>query len=123
MNIGEYSIEKRTITLVLTVVASVAGMMAYQNLGRLEDPEFTIKRALVMTRYPGASASEVDLEVTSLLDRAIQRMGQIKRLESRSYRGLSIIEYAPKDRGARVMAELAEELELRREILEPGEGA
>ena len=49
MNFGEYSIEKRTVTLVLTVVASVAGMVAYGNLGRLEDPEFTIKQALVMT--------------------------------------------------------------------------
>ncbi len=97
MNIGEYSIEKRVVTLVLTFVGAVGGVIAYDNLGRLEDPEFTIKRALVVTPYPGASAAEVDLEVTSLLDRAIQRMGQIKRLESRSYRGRSIIEVVIKD--------------------------
>ncbi len=92
MNIGEYSIEKRTVTLVLTLVASVAGVLAYDNLGRLEDPEFTIKEALVFTPYPGASADEVDREVTNVLDREIQRMGQIKRLHSRSLRGLSIIQ-------------------------------
>ena len=98
MNLGEYSIEKRTVVLVLTVVAAVAGMIAYENLGRLEDPEFTIKRALVFTSDPGASAEEVDREVTAVLDKAIQRMGQIKRLESRSLRGRSIIEVVVKDK-------------------------
>ena len=97
MDIGEYSIEKRTVTLVLTVVAAIGGMQAYQNLGRLEDPEFTIKEAIVTTPYPGASAEEVDREVTSVLDREIQRMGQIKRLESRSLRGRSIIQVVIQD--------------------------
>ncbi|MDJ0847558.1 MAG: efflux RND transporter permease subunit [Myxococcota bacterium] len=98
MNIGEYSIEKRTITLVLTFVAAVGGVNAYQGLGRLEDPEFTIKRALVFTSYPGASAEEVDREVTNVIDKKIQELGQIKRLVSRSLRGLSIIEVVIKDK-------------------------
>ncbi|MDJ0869300.1 MAG: efflux RND transporter permease subunit [Myxococcota bacterium] len=97
MNIGEYSIQKRTVTLVLTGVACIAGMISYDNLGRLEDPEFTIKEALVFTAYPGASADDVDREVTNVLDRAIQRMGQIKRLESRSLRGMSIVKVVIKD--------------------------
>ena len=127
MNFGEYSIEKRTVTLVLTVVASVAGMVAYGNLGRLEDPEFTIKEALVMTSYPGASAEEVDREVTHVLDREIQRMGQIKRLQSRSLRGLSIVQVFIKDEFKKaqlpqVWDELRSKVEEAQGLLPPGAG-
>jgi multidrug efflux pump subunit AcrB len=101
MNIGEYSIEKRTVTLVLTAVAAIGGAISYGNLGRLEDPEFTIKRALVFTSYPGASAAEVDREVTNVVDKKIQEMAQIKRMASRSMRGLSIIEVVITRRGAK----------------------
>jgi multidrug efflux pump subunit AcrB len=98
MNIGEYAIRKKTVTLVLTVVAVVAGLAAYDTLGRLEDPEFTIKQALIQTRYPGASAAEVEREVTNELEKAVQQLGQLKRIrDSRSYRGLSIIEPEMKD--------------------------
>ena len=83
MNIGEYAIEKKTVTLVLTVMAVVAGFMAYGEMGRLEDPEFTIKEAVIMTRYPGASAAEVEEEVTNVLEKAVQEMialrGQAER--------------------------------------------
>ncbi len=117
MNIGEYSIEKRTITLVLTFVAAVGGASAYQGLGRLEDPEFTIKRALVFTAYPGASAEEVDREVTNVVDKKIQELGQIKRLESRSLRGLSIIEVVIKDKYDKVLLPQVWD-ELRRKVTE-----
>ena len=43
MNIAEFSIKKKVITWVLTVLALGGGVVAYQTLGRLEDPEFTIK--------------------------------------------------------------------------------
>jgi len=64
MNIAQFFIERRVITLVLTVVMLGAGMSSYQGLSRLEDPEFTIKDALVITSYPGASAAEVEKEVS-----------------------------------------------------------
>ena len=46
----------------------VGGIVAYQNIGRLEDPEFTIKEALIVTPYPGASAEEVAQEVTNPIE-------------------------------------------------------
>ncbi len=49
MNLGEFALKKRTINLVLTVLICVGGLVAYQNLGRLEYTEFTIKKALVVT--------------------------------------------------------------------------
>jgi multidrug efflux pump subunit AcrB len=98
MNLGEYSIAKKTITLVFTVGAVIAGMQAYNNLGRLEDPEFTIKDALITTAYPGASAAEVEKEVSNTIEKAVQEMGQLKRVKSMSMRGLSVVTATMKDK-------------------------
>ena len=49
MNIAEFSVKNKTFILVLTVVMVIGGLFSYNNLGRLEDPEFTIKDALIMT--------------------------------------------------------------------------
>ena len=98
MNLGVLALQKRTVTFVLTFVVCVGGFYSFDSLGRLEDPAFTIKAAVVTTPYPGASAQEVDAEVTNYLAREIQRMGQIKRIEGRSRRGESVIEVTIKDR-------------------------
>jgi multidrug efflux pump subunit AcrB len=98
MNIAQFWIERRVITLVLTVVMLGAGMAAYQGMSRLEDPEFTIKEALVVTPYPGASAAEVEEEVTDRIEKAVQKMGQLKFVESKSDRGLSTVTVTIKDK-------------------------
>ncbi len=89
MNIAEISIKKKTITMVLVVLALVGGILAYNSLGRLEDPEFTIKTATIFTPYPGASAREVEEEVTNIIEREVQKLGQIDYVESTSWRGMS----------------------------------
>lgn len=98
MNIAQFFIERRVTTLVLSIVMLGAGLLAYQGLSRLEDPEFTIKEALVITSYPGASAAEVEEEVTDRLEKGIQKMGQLKFLESKSDRGLSTLTVTIKDK-------------------------
>jgi multidrug efflux pump subunit AcrB len=91
MNIAELSIHKKVIVLFITFLIIGGGIFAYENMGRLEDPEFTIKVAKVVTLYPGASAEEVQREVTDVLETAIQQMPQLWRITSRSMDGLSII--------------------------------
>ncbi|MEH6467400.1 MAG: efflux RND transporter permease subunit, partial [Porticoccus sp.] len=98
MNIAQFFIERRVVTLVLTVVMLGTGMVGYQSLSRLEDPEFTIKEALVITAYPGATAAEVEEEVTDRLEKAAQNMGQLDLVESKSERGLSTITVTIKDK-------------------------
>jgi len=98
MNIAQFFIEKRVITLVLTVVMLGAGVQSYEKMSRLEDPEFTIKDALVITPYPGASAAEVEEEVSDRLEKAAQQMGQLKRVVSKSDRGLSTLTVTIKDK-------------------------
>ena len=91
MNLTAFSLRNRTLVVVLTVVAVFAGMKTFSTLPRLEDPEFTIKEALVVTPYPGASPYEVEQEVSDELELAIQQLGKIKKIESRNTPGNSNI--------------------------------
>ena len=98
MNIAELSIRKSVITWVLTIVMVVVGFISFNNLSMLEDPEFTIKEAAVLTPYPGASSAEVEEEVTNVIEKAIQQLGQLEWLESRSARGMSQIKVRIQDK-------------------------
>ena len=92
MNIGEFSVQNRVISWLLVVIMVGGGIMAFGEIGRLEDPSFTIKAAKVITRYPGATAREVQDELTYHLEDAIQKMPQVKRIKmSVSRPGLSDI--------------------------------
>ena len=91
MNIAEWSIQKHVITWVLTVLMVVVGVTSFFELSLLEDPEFTIKEAMIITPYPGASAAEVEEEVTNVIEQAVQTLGQLKYVESRSSRGISSV--------------------------------
>lgn len=97
MNLAELSIKKSVITWTMTVVVLVLGYLSYQDLPRLEDPEFAIKDAVIATPYPGASPEEVEKEVTEKIEKAMQELGQLKRVESYSSRGMSIVRVRIKD--------------------------
>jgi len=77
--------------VMVTVMLVGAGVVSYLHLGRLEDPTFTIKTALVVTPYPGASSTEVEEEVTDVVEEAIQQLGQLKEIRSVSQEGRSVI--------------------------------
>ncbi len=98
MNIAELSIRKSVITWVMTILFVIIGWISFNNLARLEDPEFTIKEAVVITPYPGASAAEVEEEVTNVIEKAAQELGQVNWIESRSSRGFSQIKVRVHDK-------------------------
>jgi multidrug efflux pump subunit AcrB len=81
VNIGEYSVRNKVISWLIVIVLVGGGLSAYEQIGKLEDPPFTIKNAKVITYYPGASAQEVQDEVTYHVEDAIQRMAQVKHLK------------------------------------------
>ncbi len=91
MNLVKHALENRTVTLVLIFMTVVGGYLSYGQLGRLEDPEFTIKEAVIMTSYPGATAEQVEQEITEPLETAIQQLKQLEEVRSISRAGLSII--------------------------------
>lgn len=98
MSIAQACIDKKVVTYALSVAMLLAGGLAYTKLGRLEDPEFTIKQAQVVTQYPGATALEVAEEVTDEIETAVQQMGQLKKVTSTSYPGKSIVLVEMKDK-------------------------
>src|SRR5215831_14575873 len=91
MNPGVFSVTHNRIIFTALVVAVIGGFIAYMGMGRLEDPEFTIKEARIITAYPGASPEEVTNEVTNPIERACQQLGQLDRVDSESSRGMSIV--------------------------------
>jgi multidrug efflux pump subunit AcrB len=97
MKFVEYFIKSRVVTLVATFLLIGLGIQSYNGMARLEDPEFTIKDALVITQYPGASAIEVEKEVTDEIEMAVQKMSQLDSVESRSEHGLSTVTVTMKD--------------------------
>lgn len=98
MNIGEFSVRNNRVLFVSMFFILIGGIVAYERLGRLEDPEFTIKEALIITPYPGASAEEVAKEVTNPIETACQQLGQLLRVESESVRGRSVVMAVIQDR-------------------------
>src|SRR6516162_2256696 len=98
MNAGEFSVRNQRVVFVSMAFVLLGGIVAYVGLGRLEDPEFTIKEALIVTPYPGASPEEVAREVTNPIESACQQLGQLERVESESLRGRSVVSAVIQDR-------------------------
>ncbi|MGN0837630.1 MAG: efflux RND transporter permease subunit [Pyramidobacter sp.] len=98
MNIARASLKRKTVVLFLCALMAIGGLMAYFQIGKLEDPTFTIKTAVVTVVYPGSTAEEVEREVTDRVEDAIQTMGEIKRLRSYSMPGSAVIYVDIKDK-------------------------
>ncbi|MEM9797165.1 MAG: efflux RND transporter permease subunit [Pseudomonadota bacterium] len=95
--LARLSITKPLYTWLLILFSLFGGAAGYLSVGKLEDPVFTLKQALVITPYPGASASEVAIEVTEPLESEIQQMGEVDEITSRSLPGLSVVEVVIRD--------------------------
>ena len=89
MDFARYFIQYRTSSWLFATVLLLGGIVSYLGLGRLEDPQFTLKQALVITQYPGASPTQVEEEVTYPLENVIQQLPYVKHVTSVSTAGLS----------------------------------
>ena len=96
MRLAAIAIEKSVVTYFVVFLLVVGGLSSFFSLGQLEDPEFTIKAAVVMTAYPGASPEEVELEVTDRIELAVQELKELKFVESFSRAGFSLVKLAIK---------------------------
>lgn len=127
MSLAAIAIEKRTVTYFAIFLLVAGGVASFFSLGQLEDPEFTVKTAVISTPYPGASPEEVELEVTDRIELAIQEMPQVKYLESFSREGLSLISVELKaqywsDQLPQVWDELRRKIRNIEHMLPPGAG-
>lgn len=111
MKLIKYFLQNRSLTILLLVLVTFGGMFSYVKMGKLEDAPFTIKQALVVTPYPGASPSEVQTQVTDVLEEAIQSLGELYYLRTENRAGLSkITVYVKKEIRADQMQQLWDKL-------------
>lgn len=92
MNIGKWAFSNKLLVYFMVGVLVVGGMLSIYEMPKLEDPEVKVKIAMVVTTYPGASAHQVEMEVTDVLEKEIRTMGDIDNIESSSFNDLSIIQ-------------------------------
>ena len=85
IDISKWAFENKKLIYFLIAVLIVGGAYSSYEMSKLEDPEVTVKVAMVVTTYPGASAHQVELEVTDVLEKNIRTMGNIDNVESYSY--------------------------------------
>ena len=111
MKLIKYFLQKKPVTILLLVLILAGGLFSYIKMGKLEDAPFTIKQALVLTPYPGASPSEVQTQVTDVLEEAIQSLGELYYLKTENRAGLSkITVYVKKEIRAEDMQQLWDKL-------------
>ncbi|WP_065218904.1 MULTISPECIES: efflux RND transporter permease subunit [Butyricimonas] len=91
MNLAEYALNNKALVKFFIAVLVIGGVFAFISMSKLEDPEIKVKQAMVVTVYPGASAHQVELEVTDVLEKSIRSMGAIGSIESKSMADLSMI--------------------------------
>ena len=86
-----WALKNRKLVTFAVLCITLGGILSFYQMPKLEDPELKVKQAMVVTTYPGASAHEVELEVTDKIEKSIREMRSIKSLESQSMNDLSII--------------------------------
>ena len=96
-NLSDWALKHQTLVLYLMLVLTIAGLVSYTKLGQSEDPPFTFKVMLVRTSWPGASAQEVEQQVTDKLEKKIQEVPHLDYTNSYSRPGESMIFIIVKD--------------------------
>ena len=120
MNIAEYSIKNKVISWLFLVILAIGGVSSFGNLSRLEDPAFTIKDAMIISTYPGASSMEVEEELTYPLEKEIRQLPYIDKITSTSSDGMSQIMVSMKmDYGPDELPQIWDEMRRKINDLQP----
>ena len=88
---SRWGLNNRKLVSFFVAILVLGGIISYYIMPKLEDPAIKVKQAMVVTTYPGASAHEVELEVTDRLEKAIREMSGIDNVQSQSMNDLSLI--------------------------------
>src|SRR5512140_590697 len=96
-NLSEWALAHRSLVLYLMIVLGAIGVGSYLRLGQAEDPEFTFKLMVVKTNWPGASADEVERQLTDRIEKKLQETPRLDNLRSYSKPGESVVFVFVKD--------------------------
>jgi len=90
-DLGKWALDNTKLIYFVIAALVIGGAKSFYDMSKLEDPEIRVKQALVVTTYPGASAHQVELEVTDLLEKNIRTMKNLESVQSRSMNDVSMI--------------------------------
>src|SRR5262245_53349808 len=96
-NLSQWAITHRALVLFMIILLGAAGAYSYLNLGRAEDPSFTIKVMIVNVAWPGATASEMQTQVGDKIEKKLQELPYLDRVESYAQPGISFIRVILRD--------------------------
>ncbi|MGB6489094.1 MAG: efflux RND transporter permease subunit [Steroidobacteraceae bacterium] len=96
-NLSEWALRHRSLVLYAMVVTAILGVLGFSRLGESEDPPFTFKVMVIQSLWPGASAQQVQREVTDRIERQLQETPNVDFLQSYSKPGESMIFFNIKD--------------------------
>jgi AcrB/AcrD/AcrF family len=91
LNLSEWALKHQQMVVFLLALLSIAGVLAYTQLGQKEDPEFTVKAMLVQAHWPGSSAQQMAEQVTDKLEKKLQEVAEIDYTTSYAKPGLTQI--------------------------------
>lgn len=97
INLTEVALKHRVLVWYFVIVTAIGGILAYFQLGRMEDPQFTIKMMVVSAAWPGATAEEMQNQVTDKLEKKLQDTPGLDRIESETRAGKTVIYVRLKD--------------------------
>ena len=90
-NLSDWALSHQTLVLYLMLVLTISGLLTFTKLGQSEDPPFTFKVMLVHATWPGASAQEVEQQITDKLEKKLQEVPHLDYTSSFSRPGESMI--------------------------------
>ena len=88
-NLSALAVRERAITLFLIILITVAGVLSFFELGRAEDPPFTVKQMTIISAWPGATAQEMQDQVAEPLEKRLQELRWYDRSETYTRPGLA----------------------------------
>jgi len=91
-NLSEWAITHQPLVLFMILLLGAAGAYSYFKLGRAEDPSFTIKTMIVNVAWPGATAAEMQTQVADKIEKKLQDLPYLDRVQSYSQPGVSFIQ-------------------------------
>lgn len=90
-NLSDWALEHRSLVWYFMIVFILAGAFSYLNLGREEDPNFTIKTMVITAQWPGASAEEVTRQVTDRIEKKLQELESLDYTKSQTVAGQTTV--------------------------------
>lgn len=90
-NLSEWALSHRSLVWYFMIIFIVAGTFSYINLGREEDPAFTIKTMVINAQWPGASAEEMTKQVTNRIEKKLEELASLDHTRSETIAGQTTI--------------------------------